>query len=804
MFTNYFKIALRNILKSPGYFLVNILGLAIGMASCVLIIQFFVFETSFDGFHKQASSIQRIIVSSHEGKFATTPVPVAPLLVQEFEEVQDAVRFREAEGILETTDKTVSEKIDRILMTEPSFLNIFNFPLISGSISTLDQPGHILITEELALRYYGSTQVLGKELTFFEDNFGKLELSIGGVLKSIPENSHLRMEALMSLSSIENNDSFWAKFDNWGWNDFYTYIKLKPGTNISIQGTQDFLDKYVGEEERRESNLQVYFQPVEDIHLNTDYGNEYGHNRNALSVYFLLIVGFIILTMAIVNYVNLVTAKGFQRAKEVGVRKNLGASKRQLIAQFSFEATLVNMAAFLLAITAVQLSMPFLVTHIGGAYNQPLFSNLTILIAAVLPILIGVFWSAIQPSILIATFSINDILKGKISNYGKGLFYRKGSVVLQFVLSLALMITSFIIYNQIAYFQSKDLGININKIIVLERPRQNVKEYDYQAQAFKDALKEYSQISAVSASGSIPSGGFNWSTGSLKRIDKTNATESEQEISITYIDNEYVEVYQPEVIAGSGRYDGENTDVKALINESALMPLSFESAEAAIDKIVTNNDISIKIIGVIKDYNHRSLKVNAEPALYLLNNNPNYFSIRYHTGDNPLASTKEVLEIIEKQYKDYFPDNIYQYEFMDDRFAHQYESETNFGWVMLIFTLLGILLATLGLFSLSAYNLSQRTKEVGIRKVLGANTTTLLWRLTLDFLKLIVIALILAIPLAFYCGQKWLAEFSEKIEFTFWTFSLPILALMVITISTTAYHLLKLARTNPVESLRYE
>ncbi|MEM8568180.1 MAG: ABC transporter permease, partial [Bacteroidota bacterium] len=570
MLSNYFKIALRNILKSPAYFIVNIMGLSIGMASCILIIHFFIFETSFDQFHSESSSIYRIVTSSNEGNLASTPVPVAPLLTEEFEEIEAAVRFRESSGILETIDKKVSNLSDNLLMTEASFMEVFNFPLLSGSGASLDRPGVILITEEMALDYFGSVDALGKEIDLYENNFGLLKLSIGGVLESIPQNSHFRMDALISLKSIENNNSFWAKLDNWGWNDFYTYVQLKAGTMISDASMIDFLDKYIGEEYRLSTNLEVFFQPIEDIHLSTDYGNEYGHNRNAITVYFLLIVGLIILLMAIINYVNLVTAKGFQRAKEVGVRKNLGASKGQLIGQFSLEALIVNIAAFLLAVTTVQLSMPILSKYIGGAFNLPLFSNPLVLGTALIPVFAGTIWSAVQPSLLIAAFSMNDILKGKVSNYGKGLVYRKGSVVVQFVLSLALMITNYIIYQQVSYFQNKDLGINIDQVVVVERPKQNTDDYGDRAQSFKSTLASYNQITAVSATGSIPSGGFNWSTSNLKRTDKSTANETDQGISITYIDNEFYDVFEPEVIAGKSEYMGEDLALRALINESAL------------------------------------------------------------------------------------------------------------------------------------------------------------------------------------------------------------------------------------------
>ena len=804
MIKNYLKIALRNVVKSPLFFGINTLGLAIGMAACILIIRFVHFEMSFDSFHDRAGDLHRVVVRDRDGGSTYTPVPAGPVLVEELEQVEAYVRFREADGILEEPIAKVSNNEAEVIMADGAFFELLNFPLLKGDANDLQRPNTIYLTESMAMKYFGDRDPMGRELVMFENNFGKLTLEVVGVLEQPPLNTHLRLDGMISLSTIRENDNFWAKFDNWSWTEFMTYVRLKPGASLESSTMAAVLEKYVGKETLRGTGLTAGFQPVQDIHLDTSLKYEYANNRSATTISFLIAVACFILFMAIINYTNLATAKGFQRAQEVGVRKNLGASRLELIGQFCFEAILVNTIALLLAITMVQLAYPFLSTAIGGAFMTPTWQDTSLLLIVLSPVIIGILWSAFQPAMILSSFSMTQVLKGKINHYGKGLLYRKWGVVGQFVISLTLMTVSFIIYQQLKYFQSRDIGINVDQVIVVERPRQNTGNYSERSRSFQQELVSFNAIEAVSISGSIPSGGFNWASNDFSRQEGKFQDEVPHTIYVTYVDNEYYDVYQPKVLAGAAQYYGEDPSLKAVINKSALAVLGFNSAIEAVDQVIVNGDTEVKVIGVIDDYNHRSLKVTVEPAIYLLNDNAQYFSVRFSTGDDPMKTTEEVLAFLQATYEEKFPDNLFQYDFLDDRFANQYRTEANFGWVMLVFTLLSIFLAVLGVLGLSLYNLSQRTKEIGIRKVLGANVPALLWTTSSEFLKLIAIAAVPAVALAFYFSDSWLQDYPYKIELGAWMFLVPVIGMVSITVLTTSYHLIKLVQTNPVESLRYE
>ena len=804
MIKNYLKIALRNIAKSPLFFGINTLGLAIGMAACILIIRFVHFEMNFDGFHERPGDLHRVVVYNRDGGSAYTPIPAGPTLEEELEEVEAYARFREADGILEEPRSRISNNEAGVIMADGAFFELFNLPLLKGNPKDLSRPNTIYLTESMAEKYFGNADPMGRELVMFENNFGRLAMEVVGVLKQPPLNTHLRLDGIISLGTIRENDNFWAKFDNWGWTEFMTYVRLKPGTKLEYRAMINILEKYVGKETLQETGLTVELQPVEDIHLDTSLKYEYASNRSGTTISFLIAVACFILLMAIINYTNLATAKGLQRAQEVGVRKNLGASRLELIGQFCFEAILVNAVALLLAITTVQLAYPFLLTAVGGAFTVSIWQDSPLVLIVLSPVAVGVLWSALQPAIILSSFSMTQVLKGKINHYGKGLLYRKWGVVGQFVISLTLMTISFIIYQQLRYFQSRDIGINVNQVIVVERPRQNTGDYSERARSFQQELTSFNAIETVSISGSIPSGGFNWASNEFSWPGNRLPTETSHTIYVTYIDNEYHDVYQPKVLAGATQYYGKDLVLKAVINTSALTVLGFASAAEAVGQVIVNGDTEVKVIGVIDDYNHRSLKVTVEPAIYLLNDNAQFFSIRFSTGSDPMKTTKEVLAFLQDTYEEKFPGNLFQYDFLDDRFENQYRSEANFGWVMLVFTLLSIFLAALGILGLSLYSLTQRTKEIGIRKVLGAPAPALLWTTSSEFLKLIGIAVVPATALAFYFSDSWLQDYPYKIELGAWMFLVPVIGMVSITVLTTSYHLIKLVRTNPVESLRYE
>lgn len=811
MIRNYLNITFRNIIKSPIYFIINLLGLSIGMGACFLIIQYVYFESTFDAFHKDSENIYRVIQYSGDGGGADTPVAVASLIPEEFEAVENITHIRKIRGVLESNNgKSISNKEQDMIFAGADFLNIFNFPLLSGDINALSEPNKVFLTKEMADKYFKDLDPLGREVTLFESNFGEIKLEVAGVLENPPLNTNITFNALASMITIEknNNGQFWATFDNWGWLGFYTFVKLRPGKTITQEQTKAFLDKYIGKEARVQGQVRVELQPLKDIRTNSSLANEYGITKDKNTITFLLVVALFILTMACINYINLTTAKGFERAKEIGVRKNLGATRGNIIGQFSLEALLVNLSALFVAITVVQMIQPWLAYSIGGAFKVTIWETPGVLLLGMIPFILGLTWSVLQPAWLISSFSMVAILKGKVINHGKGLIYRKWSVIFQFSISLTLMVSSFIIYNQVRFLQNKDLGMNIDQLLVVEKPLQAVENYAEKSKLFQTTLNTQSAVAGVSVSGSVPAKGYNYSTSNIYKKGGQPGGLGDNGLWITYIDDTYVDVYDIEMAAGVSGHQGGDQQIKVVINESALRSLNFISAEEAVGTtLVIGGDKpenEFEVIGVMKDYNHNTVKTQYQPILFFVQRNANFFTIKYNSGDDPLKATQRLLKQVKEDYQNIFPDNAFNYFFMDEEFEENYRAESNFGQVMLLFTSLAILLACLGLFGLSLFNLSRRTKEMGVRKTLGATSTSLLVHTSKDFVKLITIATLPALPLAFYLADKWLADYPFKVDITWYSFVIPTVGLMIISLMTAAYHMLKLSNTNPVESLRYE
>lgn len=807
MIRNYLNIAFRNIIKSPIYFIINLLGLSIGMGACFLIIQYVYFESNFDDFHTNSEDVYRIIQYSGDGGGADTPAPVAKLIGSEFEAIEYVVGIREARGVIESrNDKRIANKESGMIFAGKDFFNVFSFPILRGDIDALAEPNNIYITERMATKYFEGLDPVGRQMTLFEGNFGEITLNVAGVLANPPANTNVPCDFVISMITLEknNNGRFWATFDNWGWFDFYTFVRLSPGAGISDEQKVAFLDKYIGKEERQQAQIRVELQPIKDIRLDASLANELSVTKDRNVITFLLVVALFILTMACINYINLTTAKGFERAKEIGVRKNLGATRRNIVGQFSLEALIVNLSALFVAITTVQLIQPLLAQTIGGAFQISVWANPGIFLMGLIPFIIGLVWSVLQPAWLISSFSMVAILKGKVLNQGKGVIYRKGGVIFQFAISLTLMISSFIIYSQVSFLQNKDLGMNIDHLLVVERPMQQVDNYDKRAINFKSVLNEHSLVENVSISGGVPARGYNYAVNGFYKKGDQPSEKSDNGIWITFIDNAFVDTYNIQLLAGTRAYEGNDTIPRALINESALRPLNLLTAEEAVGITIVNGNDAFMIIGVLKDYNYSTVKTNYQPTLYRIQQNANYFTVKYNSGDSPLKSTERIIKHVEQAYHEVFPENTFNYFFMDEEFEKNYKSEFNFGRIMLIFTSLAILLACLGLFGLSLFNLSRKTKEMGVRKVLGASSSSLLVHSSMDFIKLIVLAALPALPIAFYLSEQWLADYPFKIDISWVSFAIPTIGLMIISLLTTAYHMIRLSSANPVDSLRYE
>ncbi|MEQ8924917.1 MAG: FtsX-like permease family protein, partial [Fulvivirga sp.] len=617
--------------------------------------------------------------------------------------------------------------------------------------------------------------------------------------------SHLLVDAVLSMKSLEGSNNFWATFDNWGWGEFYTYVELNDDTQFSSTDSKQFLDKHIGEENRKRAGLELIAQPIASIHTTTGILNEISPTRDQRILDFLQLIAAIIVFLAAINYVNLSTAKGIKRAKEVGIRKNLGATRGALTAQFALESMALNLLALAFAVTIIQIIQPWLINGIGEAFESSVFASDSSVYLSLIPIAIALLWSTFQPALVISNFSVIKVMKGKVSDNGNGKFYRNVSVGIQFAVSLILMITTYVIYEQIRYFQNYNLGINIDQKIIVNKPKEQVDNYLEKAITFRNSLESLAAVQNVSASGSVPAHGFNWATNSMRRVDKPAERVGEYGINVTYIDEEYVEIYQPEVLLGSTSINDFSNEKKAVINESALNPLEIESLEQAIGMKVTNDGKDeFEIIGVIKNYQHTSLLMESRPAIFIFENNPQYFTIQYNLGNQGLARTNQLITDINKLYNAAFGSVNFEYAFLDEKFAEEYRYESFLANIIISFTGVSILLAGMGLFGLSFFNMERKTKEVGIRKTLGASTVSLFKVNFTPIFKLFIMASIFAIPLAMLISTKWLEDYTNKIDLNIIYFIIPAGILLVVMLFTVSYHLLKLNNVNPVESLRYE
>lgn len=807
MFLNYFLVLVRNVSRSPSYFFINLIGLSIGIAACITLIQYVAYESNYDTHLSELDNKYRVIVKDQGGISANTPVPVGHLMHEDFSQVSTYVTIRQAAGILKNEgENVISQNLDNAVSATPEFFEIFDITLIQGTYEGLKSPNSIYISERLATLYFDRLDVLNEKLIVFENNFGKLELTIVGVIADNDVGTHLPLDVVFAMDALKNSTNPWASFDNWGWNEFYTYIKLSPDATISQKASNDFIDKYIGKENRESSGIEAHLQPLADIHLTSGIMNEYAPSRDYRIIQFLFAIAVFIIFLASINYINLTTARGLKRAKEVGVRKNMGASRATLIGQFSLESLFIFALAFALAITVVQLVQPLLLAGIGQAYESTIWANGMIWKLLSVPLVVTLLWSSLQPALLISSFSMTKILKGDLTSFGKGKAYRKISVIIQFTVSLVMMILSYILFEQINLLQNKNLGIEINQKLIIERPKENIDNYRIRARSFKNELAGLATVNGVSLSGSIPSGGFNWSTNNMHRSDLGPNGPGEFGVNITYIDNDYVELYKPKLLAGKGvgKLAVDNSQVQAIINQRAMDPLKINDPESAIGLELINGDLSIEVVGVIDDYQHLSLKTESRPAVFLFQVNPNFFTVDFTSKGEVLDNTQDLVNQSKILYQEAFPGSSFNYSFLDEEFAEAYNYETFLSNIVIFFTILSILLAALGLYGLSLFNIEQETKEVGIRKSLGASTWSLFLTNFKPFGKIMLAASFFAIPIAYLIGQSWLGEYTYKIELNLALFILPIAILGSIILLTVSYHIVKLNNTNPVDSLRYE
>ncbi len=817
MIKNYLKVAFRNLWKYKIFSAINIAGLAVGMASCLLILQYVSFKLSYDQFNKNAKDIYRVVNDRYQdGKLiqhgTITYSGVGKALNEDKEEVIQNTRVEPSnEKIIACNDKKLAEK--DILYVENSFFSMFSYPLLAGNAqSVFKEPYAVIVSETLARKifdYKGNdfNQFIDKILTIQADT---MPYKIQGICKDVPENSHLRFNLLISYQTLIS--SGWEAAD-YGFteSDFWHYVQLKPGTDYKALNAKldAFSQKHFQGNKISGSDEKFYLQPLSNAHLYSDFEYEIGSTGSATVVWGLLIIALFIITIAWVNYINLATARSVERAREVGIRKVSGAAKKQLISQFLTESVLVNIIGIALALLLVFLAQ--------RGFNNLLHTNLSlshllakglsgynILIGLILIIVIGILVSGFYPAFVLSSFKPIAVLKGKLSSSKKGIAFRKALVIGQFSITVSLIIGSIVVLRQLRFMNDKELGFNMEQVLVINPPTLTNWDSTFisRVNSFKDELKQLSQVKGAATSWNVPGGDIGRSF-NVRQSD--SATGNRFTVRHTAVDYDFINVYGIKLMAGRNFEPTDHDPVgnnlrNMLINKSAALLLGFASPDAAIGKSIMRGDRKWDVIGVVGDYHQKSLRYPLEPIIFMPFYSTNsMISVRINPADiaNTIASVK-------KKYESFFPGNIFDYSFLDENFNRQYQNEQLFGKAFGIFAALAILVACLGLFGLAMFSTIQRTKEIGVRKVLGASVSNILLLLSKDFIKLVLIASVIAFPVAWWVMNKWLQDFAYRVDIGWWVFVLAGVIALLIAFITVSFQAGKAAVANPVKSLRTE
>ncbi|MCC6287604.1 MAG: ABC transporter permease [Chitinophagaceae bacterium] len=804
MFKNYFKTAWRNIRKNKLFSFINILGLSIGISTFFIIMLYVQDEMSYDRFNKNADNIARVVFHANlnGGKIdeSVAMPPVAQTMKKDFPEVQDATRISDFGTPKIIYNHTVF-KDDRFALVDPNFLSIFTLPMIEGDAKTaLTQPDAIVLTREAAEKYFGKKEAIGKIIEINTDS--NRVYKVTGIIKSIPANSHFHFDMFGSLTSWAD-----AKSNTWLGGGYHTYLLLKPGTDLKKMEARfpAMVKKYMGPQIQQAMGLSLEqfitkgnslgfaLQPLKDIHLNSNTTTEFEPGGNATYVYIFGGVAIFMLIVACINFINLSTAGASKRAKEVGIRKVAGSGKLQLISQFLSESILITFFALLIAFVLVQLALPAF-NNISGKHLS--FDVKPVLSFIGLGLLVGLV-AGIYPAFYLSSFKPIAVLKGKLTANHKSFGLRSGLVVFQFFISVGLIIGTIIVYQQMKYIQNKDLGYSKEQLLTIPNSYALGKE----EQVYKQQMLQDPRIVNATISGYKPAGPSNYNNALAYPHGNDNLVVNGDEYNV---DENYIPTLGMKMVSGRNFSKEFATDSTGIIlNEAAAHAFGWNDMSAVGKTIIRQNsnrgtNVPFHVIGVVKNFNFKSLREAISP-LYMSLNPESGLIFKIKTTD-----VAGLLATMKKNWDAYNTGEPFAYSFMDDLFNKTYSAEQKTGIILNIFSVLIILVACLGLFGLVTYTAEQRTKEIGIRKVLGASVSQVTQMLSKEFLKLVLIASLIAFPVAWWGMHKWLESFAYRIDISWWVFVVAGVAALLIALITVSFQAIKAALTNPVKSLRTE
>jgi putative ABC transport system permease protein len=807
MLKNYFKTAFRNLSKNKFYTSINIIGLAVGLATCLLIFLYVIDELSYDKYNANTDRIYRV---NNEIKFngnyldlAQVPAVMGPTMLREMPQVQQYARMSwHGSFLVKKGNENIQEQ--RVGFADSTLFDVFTLPVVAGDAKTALKEYHsLVITETIAKKYFNSTDVVGKTMLMNDTSNYK----ITAVIKDIPKQSHFHFDFFVPM--LENGGS---TEDNWLSEDYSTYILLKKNADVKQVEMQlnPFMDKHVGPQLQSMVNMSIndlkkgggYIRasltPLTAIHLHSNKQAELEANGNAEYVYIFSGIALMILLIACVNFMNLSTACSSNRAKEVGVRKVLGSLKKNLIQQFLTESFLVCLIALVIAILIAWLLIPYFNQLAGKELNATTLLQPIMLLSLVALMLIVGLLAGSYPAFFLSSFQPTDVLKGKLATGFKRSWLRNSLVVFQFVISIVLIFGTIVIYNQLNYIHNKDIGFNRNQVITIN----HTNALGSQAESFKNELLQISGVQSATMTGFLP---VNYTRNSNTYFTSPTLNPNTGITMQSWtVDENYIPTLDLKMLAGrnfSQQYLTDSTGV--IINEAAA---KFMATKDLLNKrIYTVSDMQTKaqidfhVIGIVKNFNFSSLRDVVTPLALFLGKDNGSISIRVNSTDIPNTVVQ-----VKNKWKSIAPSQPFDYSFMDDDFNKLYTTEQRTGNIFITFAVLAILIACLGLFGLVTYAAEQRIREIGIRKVLGASISNIAGMLSTDFLKLVIISAVIAFPLAWWAMNKWLQGFAYRISISWWVFVIAGVLALLIALITVSYQSIKAAIANPAKSLRTE
>ncbi len=805
MLKNNLKIAWRHLLKNKFISLINLTGLIVGMTTVLFIWQYVNHERSYDQFHENSDRIFRVRTDRVENgipfmQFAGGTAGAGPVLKENLAEIEDYVKLKTTGEAIYSAYEGFSIRDDKVYFATPSLFSVFSFSLVQGNPeNALAEPFTACISRSTARKLFGDEDPTGKTLT----RNGREEYRITGVFADCPENSHIKFNILLSyitFSDVFNKEA--PTETSFTWDGYFTYLLLKPGTDWKSLESKfpEVIEKVAGTEIK--NSVSLYLQPLEDIHLYSNYLIEAEVNGDGNAVNFLFLIGIIVLFIAWFNYINLATARSELRAKEIGVRKVIGGDRRKLIRQFLTEAGLLNVIALIGAYLLTIALNPFFEVLVGHQLSSTLFSP-KLLIASVLILFFGTLLASLYPAFLLSSLEPITALQARMHMAKNGFqhLFRKTLVAAQFVACIGLIASTIIVYKQLNFMQESDLGINIDQILVIKGPRVTDSTSSIQYKTLEQEMMNIPAVKEVTGSTSIPGQSFGWTAGGVRRVGA--ADDQSESFHVMASEPDYSKMYEMKLVAGRYMSNEMRTDELAcLINETGMRLLQFKDPDEALNSEIEFWGERFRIVGILKDFHQESPKSAIEPMIMRVQ--PEHWVSEYISVKLSTAGIAQTMDDMERQWRAFFPEDPFEYFFLDAHFNQQYQKDKRFARIFTIFSALAIFVCCLGLFALVSFVVEKRKKEIGIRKVLGASEAGVVSLLSKDFIKLVLIAIMIATPIAWYAMHRWLQEFTYRIELQWWIFALAGLMAVLIAMVTVSIQSMRAAMINPTECLKEE